>query len=85
MNKTYDKSEQNHVIITCSHKTLNLDNSSKNTKFKKKLILNSTLDELFNDTTQFLYDEYIGRAKLIEKKNPFEYIVPPPHKWGRNN
>ena len=27
----------------------------------------------------FLYDEYIGRPKLTEqKKNPFEYIVPPP-------
>ena len=34
----------------------------------------------------FLYDEYIDRPKLTEqKKNPFEYIVPPPHKWGRNN
>ena len=27
----------------------------------------------------FLYDEYIDRRKLTEqKKNPFEYIVPPP-------
>ena len=26
----------------------------------------------------FLYDEYIGRPKLTEQKNPFEYIVPPP-------
>ena len=27
----------------------------------------------------FLYDEYIDRPKLSEqKKNPFEYIVPPP-------
>ena len=26
----------------------------------------------------FLYDEYIGRPKFTEQKNPFEYIVPPP-------
>ena len=26
----------------------------------------------------FLYDEYIDRPKLSEKKNPLEYIVPPP-------
>ena len=26
----------------------------------------------------FLYDEYIGRPKLTEQKNTFEYIVPPP-------
>ena len=33
----------------------------------------------------FLYDEQIDWPKLSEqKKNPFEYIVPPPHKWGRN-
>ena len=25
-----------------------------------------------------LYDEYIDRPKLTEKKNPFEYIVPSP-------
>ena len=37
--------------ITCSCKTCNLDNSSKNTKFQKVLIIPiSTLDELFNDT-----------------------------------
>ena len=30
-----------------------------------------------------LYDEYIDRPKLSDKKNPFEYIVPPsPLKWG---
>ena len=30
-----------------------------------------------------LYDEYIDRPKLIEQKNPVEYIVPPsPLKWG---
>ena len=32
----------------------------------------------------FFYDEYIDRPKLTEQKNPFEYIVPLPHKWGRN-
>ena len=32
-----------------------------------------------------LYDEYIDRPKLTEqKKNPFEYIDPPPFKRGRN-
>ena len=32
-----------------------------------------------------LYDEYIGRPKLTEQKNIFEYIVPPsPIKWCRN-
>ena len=32
-----------------------------------------------------LYDEYIDRRKLTEQKNPFEYIVPPTLKRGRNN
>ena len=31
-----------------------------------------------------LYDECIDRPKLTEQKNPFDYTVPPPHKWGRN-
>ena len=32
-----------------------------------------------------LYDEYIDRPKLNEQqKDPFEYIVPPPLKRGRN-
>ena len=49
MEQNHAKSEQN---ITCSHNTLILDNSPKNTKLKKIfLILNSTLDDLFNDTT----------------------------------
>ena len=26
----------------------------------------------------FLHDEYIDRPKLMEQKNPFEYIVPSP-------
>ena len=29
-----------------------------------------------------LYHEYIGRPKLTEQKNPFEYIVPPPPSRG---
>ena len=30
----------------------------------------------------FLCDEYIYRPKLTDKKNPFEYIVPPPPTGG---
>ena len=73
--------------IQCSHESLNLDNSSKKTEFKKIfLISNSTLDELFNDTTHISL-RWIYRSAKIHgtKKNPFEYIVPPPYKWGRNN
>ena len=45
-----NKSEPN---IRCSHETLNLNNSSKKKGNSKKSfnISNSTLDELFNDTT----------------------------------
>ena len=44
-----NKSEPN---IPCSHETLGPDNSSKKTKFKKIFLFsNSTLDELFNETT----------------------------------
>ena len=33
----------------------------------------------------FLCHEYIDRPKLTEqKKSIWVYIVPPPHKWGRN-
>ena len=46
------KVNKSEPYIQCSHENLNLDNSSKKTKLKKIfLILNSTLDELFNDTT----------------------------------
>ena len=53
--------------VMCSHKILNLDNSSKNTIF---LIPNSTLDEFFSDTIPltFLNHEYIDRPKLSEQK-----------------
>ena len=38
--------------IPCSHETLNLDKSSKKNKLKKILLIpNSTLGELFDDTT----------------------------------
>ena len=39
--------------ITCSHPTLNLDNSSKKKEIQTKIFLFSklTLDEGFNDTT----------------------------------
>ena len=30
-----------------------------------------------------LYDKYIDRQKMTEKKNVFEYIVPPLLKWVR--
>ena len=44
-----NKSEAN---IPCSHEILNLDNSLKKAELMKIfLISNSTLDELFNDTT----------------------------------
>ena len=62
--------------VLCSHKTLNLDNSSEKRNFKQIfLIPNSTLHEFFNDTTHIFF----------LKKNAFEYLVPHPHKWGRNN
>ena len=63
-----NKSEKNHAKHHCSHKTLNLDNSSKNTKFKKIfLISNHMLDGLFNDTT------HISESGIIKK--------PYYHKW----
>ena len=38
--------------VPCSRKTLNRDNSSKKNEIQKIIeISNSTLDELFNDTT----------------------------------
>ena len=67
-----------------ARKTLNLDNSSKNTKFKKMYwIPNSTRDELFNDTN--LYEEYIDRPKLTEQKKPIWVYSSSTHKWVRNN
>ena len=59
--------------IPCSYETLNLDNSSKKRIKKILLIPNSTLGELFDDTTHIS----IGQ-NCLHKKNPFEYIVPPP-------
>ena len=32
-----------------------------------------------------LCDEYIDRPNFSEQKNTFEYLVPAPDKWGRNN
>ena len=29
-------------------------------------------------TLTTLYDEYIDRSRMTVKRNPFEYIVPPP-------
>ena len=72
-----NKSEQTILLLTWNH-----NNSSKKKKFRKFFsILNSTLKEIFNDTTiplRFLYDENIGRPKFSYQKKPFEYIVPPP-------
>ena len=69
----------------CSHKTLNLDNYSKITKFRKIfLISNSTLDELFNDTNNISLRWIYRSPKLTNKKNHF-CILFLPHKWGRNN
>ena len=68
MNKNYAKCEQNHANITCSHNTLDLDNSSKKKFEKFFLISNSTLDELSMTPLTFLCDEYIDRSKLTEQK-----------------
>ena len=75
MSKIFAKSVQNHAIIACSHKNLNLDHSSKITRFKKIfLIPYSTLDGFSNDTTHFSLQEYIDRPKWSEQKNPFESL-----------
>ena len=79
------KSEQNHANIACWHKTLNLYNSSKITKFKKIfLILNSTLDELFNDTIHISLRWIYRPAKIDWTKKPIWVYSSSPHKWGRN-
>ena len=76
MKKNYTKTEQN---ITCSHKTSILDNSSRKQNSKKSLVSNSSLDVLFNDTTHISLRWIYRSAKIVwTKKNPFEYIVPPP-------
>ena len=73
------KIEQKWTEYQCSPEILYLDNSSKKANFEKIFLMsNSTVDELFNDTLTFIYDEYIDRPKLSEHKKPFEYIVPPP-------
>ena len=70
----------------CPHKTLNLDNSSEKTKFKKIfLIANSTLDELFNDTTHISLRWIYRSAKIVWTKKPIWVYNSSPHKWGRNN
>ena len=71
------KSEPN---ILRSHETLNLDNSSEKKEIQKKIFIsNSTLDELFNDTTHISLAWIYISAKIVwTKKNPYECIVPPP-------
>ena len=59
-------------IITCSHKTSILDNSSKNTKVKQKHFYFQILGwtNFLMIPLTFLYDEYIDRPKLTEQKKP---------------
>ena len=65
---------------------LSLYNSSQENKFKKIfLTLIPTLDELFNDTPHIPLKWIYRLAKIDWTKNPFEYVAPPTHKWGRNN
>ena len=83
--------------ITCSHKTLNLNNSSKKTILKKCFLFRTLCWTSFLMTSlTFLYNEYISIYSSfyssiynwLNKKHPFEYIVPPPtppHNWGRNS
>ena len=71
--------------VRCSRKTLILDNSSKNAKFKKSFLIRFLRWTSFlMIPLTFLYDEYIDRPKLSEKK-PFEYIVTPPQVGSEQN
>ena len=55
--------------ISCSHKISILNNSSKKTKFRKmSLVSNSTLDELFNDTTHISLRRIYRSAKTVWTK-----------------
>ena len=65
--------------IPCSHQTLNLDNSSKKRNSKKSFQFRiQRWMSFLMILLAFLYNEYIDQPKLTERKNPFEYIVPPP-------
>ena len=58
--------------IKCSHKSLNIDNSSKKNDIQKTLInFNFTSDEFLMIPFTFLYNENIGRPKLTEQKTHF--------------
>ena len=71
-----NKSDPN---IPSAHVTLNLDNSSKKSKFKSLFYFELYAGRAFSMIPlTFLYDEYIDRPKLSEQKKPVEYIVPPP-------
>ena len=77
--KTTLKVNKKMSNIPCSHKSSILDKSSKNEILKKSFkirILRWT--SFLKIPLTFLYDEYIDWPKLSEKKNPVEYIVPPP-------
>ena len=57
--------------IPCSHKILIFDKSSKKNKIQKIfLILNSTLEELFNDTTHISLRWIYRSAKIDWTKKP---------------
>ena len=61
-------------------KCLNLDRCLEKNEIQKTFKIHTLLCTgflLIPITT--LYDENIDRPKLTEQKNPFEYIVPPPH------
>ena len=65
----------NEIIpnMTCSLKTLNLENSSKNTKFKKIFTTHISLRWIYRS------------AKIDWTKKPIWVCSSFPHKWGRNN
>ena len=68
--KNYATSEQNCANIQGSRKILNLDNSSKNTTFKKLfLISNSLLNQLLNDTTHNSLQRTYQSAKIDLTRN----------------
>ena len=66
--------------VLCSHKTLNLDNSSEKLKYKKIfLIPNSTLHALLNDTTHISLQWKNWSTKIVwTKENHLSIYFPPP-------
>ena len=56
--------------IQCPHKNSTLDISSKKNEIQKNLVLYSTLDELFNDTTHISLRWIYRSAKIVWIKKP---------------